>query len=161
MKEVLPLAEGWSLSHSGNPLPAQVPGCVHTDLLAADLIPDPFLGVNEPAVAWVGQGLNYAATSGSYRRGGARADRPGLRRTRHRRTITLDGRELGRTRNMHRRYRFDVTGQHGRLEVDFASAYDEAASVRALTGERPNVYPEPFQYIRKMACSFGWMGPTR
>ncbi|CAM5722830.1 hypothetical protein SVIOM342S_06000 [Streptomyces violaceorubidus] len=52
-------------------------------------------------------------------------------------TITLDGRELGRTRNMHRRHRFDVTGRHGTLAVDFASAYDEAASVRALTGERP------------------------
>jgi beta-mannosidase len=62
---------------------------------------------------------------------------------------------------MHRRYRFDVTGRTGTLEVRFASAYDEAAAVRAVTGERPNVYPEPSQYIRKMACSFGWdWGPT-
>lgn len=42
MKEVVPLAEGWSLRHSDDLLPAQVPGCVHTDLLAAGLIPDPF-----------------------------------------------------------------------------------------------------------------------
>ncbi len=62
---------------------------------------------------------------------------------------------------MHRVHRFDVTGRTGRLEVRFASAYEEADRVRALTGERPNVYPEPFQYIRKMACSFGWdWGPT-
>lgn len=164
MKEVLPLAEGWSLSHSDNLLPAQVPGCVHTDLLAASLIPDPFLGVNEPAVAWVGQrawtyvrDLPGSDTAGE---GHERTDLvfDGLDTAA---TITLDGREVGRTRNMHRRYRFDVTGRHGRLEVDFASAYDEAASVRALTGERPNVYPEPFQYIRKMASSFGWdWGPT-
>ncbi|MFF9048879.1 glycoside hydrolase family 2 protein [Streptomyces parvulus] len=164
MKEVVPLAEGWSLSHSDDLLPAQVPGCVHTDLLTAGLIPDPFLGVNESDVAWVGRRswtyvreLPAADTAGGqYERTDLVFD--GLDTAA---TITLDGRELGRTRNMHRRYRFDVTGCHGRLEAAFASAYDETASVRALTGERPNVYPEPFQYIRKMACSFGWdWGPT-
>ncbi|MEU9635765.1 glycoside hydrolase family 2 protein [Streptomyces tendae] len=164
MKEVRPLAEGWNLRHSDNLLPAQVPGCVHTDLLTAGLIPDPFLGVNEPDVAWVGQrAWTYVrelpaddTAEEQYERTDLVFD--GLDTAA---TVTLAGRELGRTRNMHRRYRFDVTGCHGRLGVDFASAYDEAASVRALTGERPNVYPEPFQYIRKMACSFGWdWGPT-
>ncbi|MEV5756994.1 glycoside hydrolase family 2 protein [Streptomyces tendae] len=164
MKEVLPLAEGWSLRHSDNLLPAQVPGCVHTDLLTAGLIPDPFIEANEPDVAWVGQ------RAWTYVRDLAATDTAGEAHERTdlvfdgldtAATITLDGRELGRTRNMHRRYRFDVTGLHGLLAVDFASAYDEAAAVRELTGERPNVYPEPFQYIRKMACSFGWdWGPT-
>jgi beta-mannosidase len=164
MKEVVPLAEGWSLRHSGDLLPAQVPGCVHTDLLAAGLIPDPFLGVNESEVAWVGRrawtyvrDLPATGTAGEeYERTDLVFD--GLDTAA---SITLDGREVGRTRNMHRRHRFDVTGRHGLLAVEFASAYDEAASVRAVTGERPNVYPEPFQYIRKMACSFGWdWGPT-
>jgi beta-mannosidase len=165
MTEVVQLTEGWSLDHDGRPLPAQVPGCVHTDLLAAGVIPDPYLGLNEHEVAWVGR------RAWTYTRELASADTApdGA----HERTdlvfdgldtaavITLDGQELGRTRNMHRRHRFDVTGRHGLLEVAFASAYDEAAAVRAATGERPNVYPEPFQYIRKMACSFGWdWGPT-
>ncbi|MCZ9350935.1 glycoside hydrolase family 2 protein [Streptomyces mutabilis] len=164
MKEVVQLTEGWGLRHSEGPLPAQVPGCVHTDLLAAGLIPDPFLGVNEKEVAWVGRrAWTYArdlAATETAGHGHERSDLvfDGLDTAA---TVTLDGRELGRTRNMHRRYRFDVTGHQGLLEVEFASAYDEAASVRALTGERPNVYPEPFQYIRKMACSFGWdWGPT-
>jgi beta-mannosidase len=164
MKEVALLAEGWSLRHSENLLPAQVPGCVHTDLLTAGLIPDPFLGTNENDVAWVGRrAWTYVRDLRATDTAGAEHERTdlvfdGLDTAA---TITLDGRELGRTRNMHRRHRFDVTGRHGLLEVDFASAYDEAASVRALTGERPNVYPEPFQYIRKMACSFGWdWGPT-
>ncbi|OSZ59146.1 beta-mannosidase [Streptomyces pharetrae CZA14] len=164
MKEVVPLAEGWSLHHDGSPLPATVPGCVHTDLLAAGEIPDPYTGLNEREVQWVGR------RAWTYGRDLAPAD---TATASHERTdlvfdgldtaatITLDGRELGRTRNMHRRYRFDVTGHHGRLHVEFASAYDEAEFVRVLTGERPNVYPEPFQYIRKMACSFGWdWGPT-
>jgi beta-mannosidase len=165
MKEVVQLTEGWSLDHDGNPLPAQVPGCVHTDLLAAGVIPDPYIGQNETEVAWVGRrAWTYTrelapgdtAAEGAHERTDLVLD--GLDTAA---VITLDGQELGRTRNMHRRYRFDVTGRSGLLRVDFASAYDEADAVRASTGERPNVYPEPFQYIRKMACSFGWdWGPT-
>jgi beta-mannosidase len=160
MKDVTPLTEGWSLRHDGALLPARVPGCVHTDLLAARVIPDPFIGRNETEVAWVGRRAWSYGTE-------LRHDSP------HERTdlvfdgldtaarITLAGEELGRTRNMHRRYRFDVTGRTGALAVDFASAYEEAEAVRAVTGDRPNVYPEPSQYIRKMACSFGWdWGPT-
>ncbi|MEU3729305.1 glycoside hydrolase family 2 protein [Streptomyces sp. NPDC033538] len=164
MREVVQLTEDWSLRHGESLLPAQVPGCVHTDLLTAGLIPDPFLGVNEPEVAWVGQRawtyVRDVAATDTAEEDHERTDLvfDGLDTAA---TVTLDGRELGRTRNMHRHHRFDVTGHHGLLKVDFASAYDEAASVRALTGERPNVYPEPFQYIRKMASSFGWdWGPT-
>jgi beta-mannosidase len=39
--------EGW--------LPASVPGTVHQDLMAAGQIPDPFYGLNEQAVQWVGE----------------------------------------------------------------------------------------------------------
>jgi beta-mannosidase len=39
--------EGW--------IPAQVPGCVHLDLMAAGRIPDPFPGLNENKVQWVGE----------------------------------------------------------------------------------------------------------
>ncbi|MGW0605294.1 glycoside hydrolase family 2 protein [Streptomyces sp. NPDC002640] len=165
MMELVQLADGWSLDHDGHPLPAQVPGCVHTDLLAAGVVPDPYLGLNEKEVAWVGRRAwrytrdlapQETAAGGPYERTDLVFD--GLDTAA---VIGLDGQELGRTRNMHRRYRFDVTGRHGLLEVAFTSAYDEAAAVRETTGERPNVYPEPFQYIRKMACSFGWdWGPT-
>ncbi|GAA2313849.1 glycoside hydrolase family 2 protein [Streptomyces kunmingensis] len=164
MKHTAQIGEGWSLEHDGTHLPAQVPGCVHTDLLAADLIPDPFIGRNERDIAWVGR------RAWTYTR-----DLPAAQTSdeAHERTdlvfdgldtaaqVTLGGAELGRTRNMHRSYRFDVTGRSGELGVTFASAYDEAAAVQASAGQRPNAYPEPFQYIRKMASSFGWdWGPT-
>ncbi len=62
---------------------------------------------------------------------------------------------------MHRRHRFDATGLTGELTVRFTSACTEAERVRGLVGERPNAYPEPFQYLRKTASSFGWdRGPT-
>lgn len=163
MLEATPLTEGWTLHHEGVDLPAEVPGCAHTDLLAAGVIPDPFLGRNEIEVAWVGRrewtygrDLAPAAT-------GAGAEQTdlvfeGLDTVAE---ILLDGRPLGRTRNMHRSYRFDVTGLSGRLSVRFASAYTEAEAVRERLGERPAAYPEPYPYLRKMACSFGWdWGPT-
>ncbi|MEU0274799.1 glycoside hydrolase family 2 protein [Streptomyces sp. NPDC006307] len=160
MKDVTPLTDGWSLRHDGALLRARVPGCVHTDLLAAGVIPDPFVGQNETEIAWVGRQAWSYVTELSHGSPHERTDLvfDGLDTAA---AITLAGEALGTTRNMHRGYRFDVTGRTGSLEVRFASAYDEAEAVRARTGERPNVYPEPFQYIRKMACSFGWdWGPT-
>ncbi len=44
-------------------LPARVPGCVHDDLLAVGLIPDPYLDRNELLVQWVGESdWRYACT---------------------------------------------------------------------------------------------------
>ncbi|MBV7695749.1 glycoside hydrolase family 2 protein [Streptomyces sp. TRM70350] len=160
MLEATPLADGWILRHGGDALPADVPGCVHTDLLAAGVIPDPFLGRNEAEVAWVGR------REWTYEReldaGSAQEQTDlvfeGLDTAAE---ILVDGQRLGSVRNMHRSYRFDVTGLHGRLTVRFASAYTEAEAVRGRLGERPGAYAEPYQYVRKMACSFGWdWGPT-
>ncbi|BFV56398.1 glycoside hydrolase family 2 protein [Kitasatospora sp. CMC57] len=161
MKDVTQLDQGWTLHHAGDQLPAVVPGCVHTDLLTAGLIPDPFLEDNETKVAWVGrQDWTYTLDLPAHDTRHERTDLvfDGLDTAA---TITYGGTELGNTRNMHRSYRFDATGLTGELAVHFTSAYREAERVRALVGDRPNVYPEPFQYIRKMASSFGWdWGPT-
>ncbi|HZF92894.1 glycoside hydrolase family 2 protein [Streptomyces sp.] len=163
MLEATPLDHGWNLRHEGAALPAAVPGCVHTDLLAAGAIPDPFLGRNETDVAWVGRrewtyerDLDLTAARSPHEQTDLVFD--GLDTVAE---IRLDGRLLGRVRNMHRAYRFDVTGLTGRLTVRFASAYTEAEAVRGTLGERPGAYAEPYQYLRKMACSFGWdWGPT-
>jgi beta-mannosidase len=37
----------------GDWIPATVPGCVHTDLLRAGKIPDPFAGTNEKGLQWI------------------------------------------------------------------------------------------------------------
>jgi beta-mannosidase len=37
----------------GDWIPAEVPGCVHTDLLRAGKIPDPFVGTNEKSLQWI------------------------------------------------------------------------------------------------------------
>ncbi|MQY11383.1 hypothetical protein SRB5_14990 [Streptomyces sp. RB5] len=161
MKDVTPLTDGWTLRHDGAELPAAIPGCVHTDLLAAGAIEDPYLGTNENDVAWIGRrDWTYTADVAPYDGGHERTDLvfDGLDTVA---AVSLGGRETGRTRNMHRAYRFDVTGGSGPLEVRFTSAYTEAEELRERLGARPGPYPEPFQYVRKMACNFGWdWGPT-
>ncbi|MFI5873765.1 glycoside hydrolase family 2 protein [Streptomyces sp. NPDC051445] len=161
MLEASPLDDGWNLRHEGTSLPAGVPGCVHTDLLAAGVIPDPFLGRAENEVAWVGRReWTYERELPAVPAGHEQTDLvfDGLDTVAE---ITLAGRLLGRVRNMHRSYRFDVTGLEGPLSVRFVSAYAEAEAVRGRVGERPAAYTEPYQYLRKMACSFGWdWGPT-
>lgn len=62
-RRLLPLSGAWLFraAHPRSPgdelhewLPAHVPGCVHTDLLAAGKIADPFFGKNEAALQWIG-----------------------------------------------------------------------------------------------------------
>jgi beta-mannosidase len=170
-----PLHDGWSLwavpgpqvppAVTGVRIPATVPGCVHTDLLAAGLIPDPHLDDNELAVAWIGR-TDWVYTT-SFGWDGTDASRvdlvcAGLDTVA---TVTLNGAPVGRTANMHRGYRFDVrdllrVGDNV-LRVRFESAYRYAERLRDQLGDRPNAYPQPFNFIRKMACHFGWdWGPT-
>ena len=62
MIEKTALNSGWTLScndtaRPGLPaaIPATVPGCVHLDLLANRLIPDPYIDVNEITNDWIGK----------------------------------------------------------------------------------------------------------
>ena len=45
----------WQFEYNGQWYDATVPGCIHTDLMARSLIPDPFYGTNEDSVQWVEQ----------------------------------------------------------------------------------------------------------
>ncbi len=156
---------------------AEVPGCVHTDLMAAGVIPDPYLDGNEAALSWMHDiDWRYATaldpttvaleapgpvervdlifdgidTIATVRLGAMRAEL----------VEAAEQVELGRTYNMHRSYRFDIsphlTGGAMELQVDLhsASAYAEAEQERL--GDRPRAYHAPYNFIRKMACSFGW-----
>lgn len=169
------LHEGWVLRAVPGPqvppeiadrvVPATVPGCVHTDLLAAGLIPDPFIDDNENRLTWIGRtDWVYESTCTWQPGDDDRVDLvcAGLDTVA---TVTLNGVEVGRTENQHRGYRFDVTSLlrpgSNTLAVRFDSPYRYAEAHRDRLGDRPNAYPEPFQFIRKTACNFGWdWGPT-
>jgi beta-mannosidase len=175
-----PLHDGWSLTPGGGtvpdgpaealargPVPATVPGCVHTDLLAAGLIPDPYLDRNEAALGWIGETDWVYQTTFDRPAGAGPADRTdlvfdGLDTVA---SVSLNGTPLGDTANMHRGYRFpvgDLLRDRGNvLRVTFASALRFARAARDELGDLPRARPEPYNFIRKMACNFGWdWGPT-
>ncbi|MEU4242034.1 glycoside hydrolase family 2 protein [Actinoplanes sp. NPDC026619] len=159
------LHEGWTISGGDvSDLPADVPGCVHTALLAAGRIEDPYLDENETKLAWIGRTTWEYTTTFTPGLGAPRIDLvcAGLDTVA---TIELNGSPIGRTANMHRGYRFSVQdllrdGSNS-LKIKFDSPYVYAEQERARLGDRPNAYPEPFNFIRKQACNFGWdWGPT-
>jgi len=172
-----PLDTGWTLRPVGNvdqvpetirsaTIPATVPGCVHTDLLRAGLIPDPYIATHERDLMWIGE------TDWEYRcRFAVSAemmDRPrvdlvceGLDTVA---TIAIDGQVVGEAANMHHPHRFDVRevltpGEH-ELVVTFGSPVRAAAAALDYYGHHPYMNQEctsgPFHMLRKMVCGFGW-----
>lgn len=160
------LHAGWRVRPAGGPVPASitempatVPGCVHTDLLAAGLIDDPYLDDNEAAQRWIGESdwtyeTTFARPAGEAEHTDLVFD--GLDTIA---TVSLNGRPLGDVDNMHRTWRFDVTGllqDENTLSVAFTSPVRHASSAALALGVRPSPYPLAYNAIRKNACSFGW-----
>ena len=164
----LDLGGSWQLVKAGDSqaISATVPGCVHTDLLAAGKIPDPFYRDNEKAVQWVGQ-CNWV-----YRR--TFEITPHVLAFDHillrcegldtLATIRVNDAQVARTDNMFRTYEFDVkrllkTGTNA-IEIKFDSVLP---LMRAKEKQRPLptwMYPGA-GYVRKEPCNFGWdWGPT-
>lgn len=173
------LSAGWTLrladgavpadvpSHviSALPIPATVPGTVHTDLLAASLIPDPYIDRSEITLDWIGRtAWQYERTLEHSAIEGERVllAFEGLDTIA---TVTVNDVVVGRSENMHRRYEFDATDAlipgDNTLAVRFDSVWEFAEGERTRLGTLPNAYPAPFNFVRKMACNFGWdWGPT-
>ncbi len=146
---------------AGLDVPAQVPGSTHLDLMAAGLIPDPYLDSNEAALTWLHRVDWQCSTTfrAEAPRAGERVDLvfDGIDTVA---TVELNGEVLGHTANMHRGYRFDV-GRSLRdgdndLTVTLRSALTHAEQTETELGWRQRAYPHPYNAIRKMACSFGW-----
>ena len=169
------LRTGWTVHAVGSDpagrvpeiYPAEVPGCVHTDLMAAGVIPDPYLDGNEAALRWMyGVDWRYATVLD--------ADVLDLQLPRpHEQvdlvfdgidtvgTVRLRKTELGRTYNMHRSYRFDISSYLGdgplELEVDLRSATAYAEAERQRLGDRPTGIPGAVQLHSQDGLQL-WLG---
>ncbi|NUT50017.1 MAG: glycoside hydrolase family 2 protein [Saccharothrix sp.] len=164
------LHDGWRLTAVGGPIPAEladrevpaaVPGSTHLDLLAADLIPEPYLDTNETGLAWMHRvDWRYALTFEAEAAGSGEKVELAFDGLDTVATVELNGHVLGSTANMFRSYRFDVR-EHlndgaNELVVTFRSALAYAEQQEEALGWRDRAYPHPMNAVRKMACSFGW-----
>lgn len=170
--QTIKLDGDWRVAQSGKrgAIPARVPGCIHTDLLAAGKIPDPFYRDNELKVQWVGEVDWVYARSFNAPAALLRHDRVLLRceGLDTLATITLNGAPVGRADNMFRVWEFDVKPllKAGRntIEVRFDSTIPY---INARQAERPLPgWSAPHEvagraYVRKEPCNYGWdWGPA-
>ena len=161
--------DGWTVQVVDGPAPAQVtgraiaasvPGSIHTDLLAAGLIADPYLDDNEHLQAWIGACDWKYSTSFHWSDGGFDATELVFEGLDTVARVELNGTVIAETRNMHRTYRADVRSLllvgDNELSVTFASPVRYADRESLEQGYRPHVNHHPYNSIRKMACNFGW-----
>lgn len=141
------------------PIPAVVPGTVHTDLMARGLIEDPYEDSNELAIGWIGStGWVYTTEVAPFGDEAERVDLvlDGVDTVAE---IRMTGATLGHTSNQFRSYRFDVTGrtrETATLEVEFTAPVPYADAMSLELGYRPQVNKHPYNTMRKMASNFGW-----
>jgi len=172
------LHEGWTarvVGHADEAPPevrdreiaAPVPGTVHAALLDAGLIDDPYFGDNETKIQWIKHvGWQYRCTftpgSGLLDEERVELVCEGLDTIA---TVELNGVEVGRSQTMHAAYRFDVREAlkqgANELVITFESADRYARQWEAKLGTLPftpqgRENATPFNFVRKMACNFGW-----
>jgi len=159
------LAGDWQFRQAGTDewLPARVPGGVHTDLLAAGRIPDPFVADNENRVQWVAESdweyrHTFTVDAEILSEGHVFLVCDGLDTLAE---VTLNGHLVGKTENMFRQYRWDVKAHlcqgSNELVILFRSPVRYIAARQAerpMRGVRQAIPGGP--YLRKAPCQFGW-----
>jgi beta-mannosidase len=166
MRQVQPLTGKWQFQQAGTEewLPANVPGGVHTDLLAIGRIPDPFVADNEKLVQWVAESdwvyrTSFTCTDELLSEEKVFLVCDGLDTLA---TVVLNGHELGRTDNMFRRYQWEVkpllnAKDANDLTISFSSPVKytaEQQAIRSMPGVSQAIPGGP--HLRKAPCQFGW-----
>ncbi|NOX67503.1 MAG: glycoside hydrolase family 2 protein [Chlorobi bacterium] len=146
---------------------AVVPGTVHTDLLTAGLIDEPFKDDNELSLDWIAKSDWIYKTTFDYPDDFSTESPVNLvfDGLDTKATIWLNDKEVGTTENMFLQYKFDVTEkmQHknNELKILFESPINYAKNIEAKYGKLPSSINTERVYIRKAQYSFGWdWGPT-
>lgn len=144
--------------------PATVPGCVHTDLLAHGVIPEPYVGTHELDLQWIEERaweyrIDFTAPSELVNEARVELCADGLDTVAE---VFLNDERIAETDNMFVAHRWDVKGNlragRNRLVVRFRSALDYIRHTRAEFTP-PQEFNDPVGNsvrIRKQACQFGW-----
>ena len=153
--------------------PAQVPGSVHTDLLAAGVIGDPYVGAAEAGLQWIGLAdweyrARFDVDAATLARAHAELRFDGLDTFAE---VSLNGQPLLEADNAHRTWRARVDGrlraQGNELRIVFRSPIRTLLPrVQAMPHKIAGNYPSPYgdepanamvgNFVRKPAYHFGW-----
>ncbi len=152
---------------------AQVPGAVHTDLLARGQIPDPYVGAPEAGLQWIGLAdweyrARFDVDATTLARAHAELAFEGLDTFA---TVTLNGQPLLQADNSHRTWRARVEGRlrprGNELRVVLRSPIRTLLpGVQAMPHKIAGNYPSPYgdeprdamvgNFVRKPGYHFGW-----
>ena len=144
-------------------IPATVPGCVHTDLLRAGEIPDPFWGTNEAGLQWIDErdweyATEFDAAGDLLAEDQVDLVADGLDTVA---TVSVNGHIVAHTENMFVGFRWDIRPLlrpgTNTLSVRFDSATRYIRTHR--TWHKPREINDPVggcTAIRKEQCQFGW-----
>jgi len=165
---ILNLDGSWEFRKGGDTswLPATVPGCVHTDLLIANQIPDPYYRDNENEVKWIGETTwtykkNFNVSAEFLQQSKVLLHCESLDTLS---TISINGQEIGKTDNQFRAWEFEVKNvlRPGENEIqiyfDSALKYGQARlKERYIHSWSTDTHKLPGgNYVRKSQCNFGW-----
>ena len=143
--------------------PATIPGSIHTDLMAAGVIGDIRTNGNEIEQEWIRNADSSYRTSFEITNSMSHHELNFLGLDTFA-TVLVNGEIRLVTENMHRSYQLDLGTPSTNvidLRIDFKAPLPEAFKRESELGVFPNPYNMPYNFVRKMACSFGWdWGPT-
>ena len=153
----LSLDENWRFKQKGDTVyyRAEVPGCIHTDLLKNKLIPDPFFGDNEKNLQWIENRSVVYECSFNVEKSNLESDScflvfDGIDTYAK---VFLNDSLILRAANMFLKYRVDVRSilkGRNRLRVEFSPPL---ANVDTGALKHPG---GPQVYVRKSPFMFGW-----
>lgn len=174
INRIMALNKNWTLSVlPGNPdvpqsimgkvFDASVPGCVHTDLLNAGVIEDPYSFLVENKIQWIGRTnfkyfCEFEVSPGMLECDHLDLVFDGLDTIAD---ICLNGVLIGQTANMFSRYRFDAVPHLkegvNQLAITFYSPVNYCFEQQEKRGPLidPGFGKAPCMFIRKMECNFG------
>lgn len=161
-REKLSLNGEWRLLFEGKAYKGEVPGCLHTDLLNASVIKDPFKGLNEKELEYLGEaGCSYTKL---FLLDKAVCEREYVILSCHGldtfAAIYLNGHLIAKTNNMHMKYEINikdyiVVGEN-ELKIDFESTIPYIKEKQSKDGYLYSSSKLSFGYVRKAFYQYGW-----
>jgi beta-mannosidase len=165
--QVLDLGGEWTLKQAGKQesMKVTVPGAIHTDLLAAGKIPDPYYQDNEDRVQWIGE-VDWVYTRTFDLPKEFLCHEQVLLRCEGLDTlavIKINSREIASTDNMFRTYEFDVRNMLkpgvNTIEVRLNSTIpyiQQHQEKHPIPIRRPPHGVDGANWVRKEQCNYGW-----